>query len=77
VVIPNVVGMGFSQAERLLQSDGFTVVGTHNPPGKTVVSTSPSGAAPAGSVITVVYGTGQNAQAVSSPAVTPAPAVTL
>jgi serine/threonine-protein kinase len=64
VSIPNVVGMSFPQAERLLQSDGFTVVGTHNPPGNSVVSTSPSGSAPAGSVITVVYGagSGQNGQ---------------
>ena len=64
VSVPNVVGMGFPQAERLLQSDGFTVVGTHNPPGNSVVSTSPSGSAPPGSVITVVYGSGsgQNGQ---------------
>jgi beta-lactam-binding protein with PASTA domain len=49
--------MNFPQAQRLLESDGFTVAGTHNPPGNKVVSTSPSGEAPAGSVITVVYGT--------------------
>jgi beta-lactam-binding protein with PASTA domain len=49
--------MNFPQAQRLLQSDGFTVAGMHNPPGDKVVSTSPSGEAPEGSVITVVYGT--------------------
>jgi beta-lactam-binding protein with PASTA domain len=48
--------MNFPQAQRLLQGDGFTVVGRHTPPGVKVVSTSPSGEAPAGSTITVVYG---------------------
>jgi Protein kinase domain/PASTA domain len=57
VPVPDVIGMNFAQAQRLLQSDGFTVAGTHNPPGDKVVSTSPSGEAPEGSVITVVYGT--------------------
>jgi beta-lactam-binding protein with PASTA domain len=52
-----VIGMNFPQAQRLLESDGFTVAGTHTPPGNKVVSTSPSGEAPEGSVITVVYGT--------------------
>jgi beta-lactam-binding protein with PASTA domain len=49
--------MNFSQAQKVLQSDGFSVAGTHNPPGDKVVSESPSGEAPEGSVITVVYGT--------------------
>jgi beta-lactam-binding protein with PASTA domain len=71
VPIPNVVGMSFAQAEQLLQSAGFKVVGVRNPPGKSVVSTSPSGAAPAGSTITVVYGSQQNTQAVSAATVTP------
>ncbi len=57
VPVPDVIGMNFPQAQRLLQSDGFTVAGTHNPPGNKVVSESPSGEAPEGSVITVVYGT--------------------
>ena len=57
VPVPDVIGMNFPQAQRLLQSDGFTVAGTHTPPGNKVVSVSPSGEAPAGSVITVVYGT--------------------
>jgi eukaryotic-like serine/threonine-protein kinase len=57
VPVPDVIGMNFAQAKRLLQSDGFTVAGTHNPPGDKVVSTSPSGEAPEGSLITVVYGT--------------------
>ena len=56
VPVPDVIGMNFPQAQRLLRSDGFTVAGTHNPPGEKVVSTSPSGEAPEGSVITVVYG---------------------
>jgi serine/threonine-protein kinase len=56
VPVPDVIGMNFPQAERLLESDGFTVAGTHTPPGNKVVSTSPSGEAPAGSVIYVVYG---------------------
>jgi hypothetical protein len=48
--------MSFAQAQRLLQSDGFTVVGQRGPHGSKVVSTSPSGEAPPGSVITVAYG---------------------
>jgi beta-lactam-binding protein with PASTA domain len=69
--IPNVVGMSFTQAEQLLQSAGFKVAGVRNPPGKTVVSTSPSGAAPPGSTITVTYGSQPNTQAVSAATVTP------
>ena len=57
VAVPDVIGMNFPQAQRLLKSDGFTVVGTHTPPGNKVVSVSPSGEAPEGSVITVAYGT--------------------
>jgi beta-lactam-binding protein with PASTA domain len=49
--------MNFTQAQRLLESDGFTVAGVRNQHGSKVVSTSPSGEAPEGSVITVVYGT--------------------
>jgi serine/threonine protein kinase len=56
VPVPDVTGMSFSQAQRLLQSDGFTVVGVRNPHGDKVVSESPSGEAPEGSTITVVYG---------------------
>jgi beta-lactam-binding protein with PASTA domain len=51
--------MNFGQARKLLQGDGFTVVDTHQPPGDAVVSASPSGEAPPGSTITVVYGTGK------------------
>ena len=51
------IGINFPKAKKLLESDGFTVAGTHNPPGNKVVSTSPSGEAPEGSVIIVVYGT--------------------
>ena len=57
VPVPDVIGMNFPQAQRLLQSDGFTVAGTHTPPGNKVVTESPSGEAPQGSVITVRYGT--------------------
>jgi serine/threonine protein kinase len=56
VPVPDVTGMNFAQAQRVLQSDGFTVVGNHNPPGDKVTSESPSGEAPEGSVITLVYG---------------------
>ena len=57
VPVPDVIGINFPKAKKLLESDGFTVAGTHNPPGNKVVSTSPSGEAPEGSVIIVVYGT--------------------
>jgi serine/threonine-protein kinase len=56
VPVPNVIGMNFEQAQRVLQGDGFTVAGQRGQHGSKVVSTSPSGEAPAGSVITVVYG---------------------
>jgi serine/threonine-protein kinase len=57
VPVPSVIGMNFNQAQRLLQSDGFMVMGVRNQHGSKVVSTDPSGEAPQGSVITVVYGT--------------------
>jgi hypothetical protein len=59
VPVPNVIGMNFPQALRVLESAGFTVAGSHTPPGNVVASESPSGEAPAGSVITVVYGNGK------------------
>ena len=58
VPVPNVVGMTFSKARLVLIGDGFKVAGRHARFGQTVTSTSPSGQAPAGSVIIVVYGTG-------------------
>jgi hypothetical protein len=58
VPVPHVVGMTFTRARLILIGDGFRVVGRHVRPGQTVTSTSPSGKARAGSVITVVYGTG-------------------
>ena len=58
VPIPDVVGMTFAKARLVLIDDGFKVVGRHPRLGQTVTSTSPSGAAPAGSVIIVVYGAG-------------------
>jgi len=58
VPVPDVVGLTFTKARQVLLSDGFQVVGRHPRLGQTVTSTSPSGEAPAGSVIIVVYGTG-------------------
>ena len=42
----------------MLISDGFKVAARHPRLGQTVTSTSPSGRAPAGSVIIVAYGAG-------------------
>jgi len=56
--IPDVAGMTFAEARQTLESDGFTVVGEHTGAGQTVTGVNPSGQAPAGSEITVVYGTG-------------------
>jgi beta-lactam-binding protein with PASTA domain len=56
VPVPDVIGMNFNQAQRVLQDDGFTVAGVRNPHGTKVTSESPSGEAPEGSVITVTYG---------------------
>jgi serine/threonine-protein kinase len=58
VPVPDVVGMTFAKARVALIDDGFKVVGRHARLGQTVTSTSPSGQAPAGSVIIVVYGAG-------------------
>ena len=58
VTIPDVVGLTFAKARAALQSDGFTVVGKHTRTGQIVTRTKPAGQAPAGSPITVVYGTG-------------------
>jgi Protein kinase domain/PASTA domain len=58
VPVPNVVGMTFAKARQVLVDDGFKVAGRHARLGQTVTSVSPSGQAPAGSVIVVVYGTG-------------------
>ena len=56
--VPDVVGMTFTKARLVLIRDGFKVAARHPRLGQTVTSTSPSGQAPAGSVIIVVYGTG-------------------
>jgi ribonuclease PH len=53
-----VVGLSFTSARLLLEHDGFVVVGRHARVGQTVTATSPTGHAPAGSVIVVFYGTG-------------------
>ena len=58
VPVPDVVGMSFTRARLVLIGDGFRVAARHVRLGQTVTSTSPSRKAPAGSVITVVYGTG-------------------
>jgi hypothetical protein len=58
VPIPDVIGMDFAKARLVLIDDGFKVVGRHARLGPVVTGTSPSGQAPAGSVIIVVYGTG-------------------
>ena len=58
VPVPDVVGMTFAKARLVLIDDGFKVAGRHARLGQTVTSTSPSGEAPAGSVIVVVYGAG-------------------
>lgn len=58
VAVPDVVGMTFAKARLLLEADGFTVEGRHTRLGQIVTRTNPSGQAPAGSVIIVVYGTG-------------------
>jgi beta-lactam-binding protein with PASTA domain len=58
MTIPDVVGLTFASARQVLESDGFTVVGRHTRTGKIVTRTKPSGQAPAGSDIIVVYGTG-------------------
>ena len=56
--VPDVVGMTFTKARLLLEDDGFTVVGRHTRLGQIVTRTNPSGQAPAGGVIIVVYGQG-------------------
>jgi beta-lactam-binding protein with PASTA domain len=58
VPIPDVVGMTFTEARSLLVSDGFKVLGRHPRLGQVVTRTNPSGQAPAGSVVIVVYGRG-------------------
>ena len=58
VPVPDVTGMTFGKARLVLIGDGFKVVGRHARLGQIVTGTSPSGQAPAGSVIIVVYGTG-------------------
>jgi eukaryotic-like serine/threonine-protein kinase len=58
VAIPDVVGLTFTRATIKLENHGFTVVGKHTRVGQIVTRTNPSGEAPEGSKITVVYGTG-------------------
>jgi beta-lactam-binding protein with PASTA domain len=56
VTIPDVVGLTYSRAQKLLAGAGFTVKGKHTGSGKTVTGTDPSGEASTGSEITVDYG---------------------
>ena len=58
VAIPDVVGLTFARATVKLENHGFTVVGKHARVGQIVTRTNPSGEAPEGSKVTVVYGTG-------------------
>jgi beta-lactam-binding protein with PASTA domain len=55
VAIPDVVGLRFAKATQVLESLGFTVTGKHSRAGLVVIRTNPSGTAPAGSTIIVVY----------------------
>jgi beta-lactam-binding protein with PASTA domain len=57
VPVPNVIGMHFARARKLLESAGFTVALQPNHLGQVVTGMSPSGQAPAGSVITLTYST--------------------
>ena len=51
------IGLTFSKAVIKLQNHGFTVLADHTGTGQIVTSTNPSGWAPPGSQIIVVYGT--------------------
>jgi beta-lactam-binding protein with PASTA domain len=55
VAVPDVVGLRFAKATQVLQSLGFTVTGKHTRAGQVVTRTNPSGEAPKGSTIIVVY----------------------
>jgi eukaryotic-like serine/threonine-protein kinase len=55
VAIPDVVGLRFAKATQVLESLGFSVTGKHTRAGLVVIRTNPSGTAPAGSTIIVVY----------------------
>jgi eukaryotic-like serine/threonine-protein kinase len=56
VSFPDMRGQPFSQVQQELEQLGFQVVGKQYFFGNRVISTSPSGEAPAGSTITVYYG---------------------
>ncbi len=59
VKIPDVIGLTFAKATTRLENHGFIVVAKHARVGQIVTATDPSGEAPAGSMVTVVYGTGK------------------
>jgi eukaryotic-like serine/threonine-protein kinase len=56
VQFPDMSGQPFGQVRQELEQLGFQVVGKHYFFGNRVISTSPAGQAPAGSTITVYYG---------------------
>lgn len=56
VPIPSVRGEQFQQAQQQLEQLGFKVEPRQFGPGNTVFGTDPSGSAPQGSTITVIYG---------------------
>jgi beta-lactam-binding protein with PASTA domain len=56
VSFPDMRGQPFDQVQQELEQLGFQVVGRQYFFGNRVISTSPAGEAPAGSTITVYYG---------------------
>ena len=56
VPFPDMRGQPFGQVRQELEQLGFQVVGKQYFFGNRVISTSPAGEAPAGSTITVYYG---------------------
>jgi eukaryotic-like serine/threonine-protein kinase len=55
MAVPDVVGLRFAKATQVLESLGFSVTGRHTRAGQVVTRTNPSGQAPKGSTIIVVY----------------------
>jgi serine/threonine-protein kinase len=56
VPIPDITGMDIHQAEQTLSQAGFQVSETQLGPGNKVLSYSPTGQAPQGSTISIIYG---------------------
>jgi serine/threonine protein kinase len=55
VAVPDVVGMTYTEAKKVLKTAGFVVVPKHTKVGQIVVRTNPASEAPAGSSVIVVY----------------------